>query len=86
MTVLLINIYTWRDEEDKRIWKPSPNGICDVEDGMTQLGGAPTLAWMGLAHPRAEAFCWLANGERISTADFLRRGILGFQIRLRLCV
>ena len=33
-------------------------------------------AWMGLAPPRVEAFCWLAMAGKISMTDSLRRGLV----------
>lgn len=54
--VFLTNVYICRDEEDKSVWKPSPNGAFsvkafrDVVEEMSQQGGAPPslLGWVWL--------------------------------------
>lgn len=49
--------------------------MCGGEEKQPLSKLSCALAWLGLAPPRGEAICWLAITGRVSTADFLRRGI-----------
>lgn len=75
---LLFNVFICRGVIDIRIWKPTNSGLflsILFTKEMEEVPGArspSSLAWLGLASPRVEAFCWLAVSEKVLMADFLR--------------
>ena len=76
---LLSNVFFCRDVVDSRIWMPCSSGAFSCKSFYKELEGFPSinasasLAWLGLAPPRVEAFMWLALSGKVSTADNLRR-------------
>lgn len=76
---LLSNIFFWRDIVDSRIWMTCSSSAVSCRSFYKELEGFPSfkasasLARLGLAPPRVEAFMWLALSRKVSMADNLRR-------------
>lgn len=71
--VTTTNVPSWRVIHSDNISTSCVTCGGEEKQSLSKLSCA--LAWLGLAPPQGEAFCWLAITGRVSTATFLRRGI-----------
>lgn len=92
MLSFLANFFICRVSMDCRIRKATPSSTFSSKSFMKELKDIPSvrppssLVWMGLAHPRGEAFCRLVISGKASNIDNLSRRGFVLESSLEACV